>query len=590
MKNESTWDLNVFYETKDIWEDDYNKILNISKTDWEKLKFYKGKAGNSAVDLRKLLDSYFDYSIDLERLYTFAHLRHDEDVSDDLFKDAFKRSIALMHQFNKVSSWVEPEILQIDKAKIDEYLKCKELSQYKFFLKKLFDKKEHVLSSDKEEIVALVNKSQMTPSSAFSAFSDADLQFSNVSDAGGCEHILTKGTYQVLMKSDDRVLRKNTFKTLHRSFGNFENTLCELINGQIQNHIFNKTIRGYNSSLEASLKPHNIPVKVYRSLIEAVRDNLSILHKYVELRKNILKIDQVYPWDMTNSLVNEYDKKFTYEEACEIVVSSVDILGKDYQKTLKDGITRDKWVDIYERKGKRSGAYSSGCYDSMPYILMNFHGTLNDVLTLAHEAGHSMNSLMSNKAQPYVDAQYPIFIAEVASTFNEQLTYEYLIKKASSHEEKMFIINQQVDGIRATFFRQVMFAEFELKIHELAEQDIPLTPTLLKEEYRKLNVDYFGPNFVVDEELAIEFMRVPHFFYNFYVYQYATGIAAALSLVEIVKKNGPDKYLKFLSAGGSDYPIPLLQKVGVDMCKGEAVDALIFTFSKLINELTENYL
>jgi len=441
-----------------------------------------------------------------------------------------------------------------------------------------------VLSDEQEKIISMAARTQRTPRGAFSAFSNVDLQFPKIKNSKGEELQLTQGSYQVLMKSSDRTLRENAFKTLHSSFGSFENTICELISGQVQNHVFTQKVRGYKSCLEASLKPHNIPTDVYLSLIETVRNNLDVLHHYVGVRKKVMGLETLKFWDMSVPLVSKCNMKFSYEEACDIVINSVAPLGDEYQRILKKGIKEDRWVDVYESKGKRTGAYSSGCYDSMPYILMNFQGTLQDVLTLSHEAGHSMNSLLSNRDQVYHEAQYPIFIAEVASTFNEQLTYEYLLEKAETKEEKLYILNQQIDGMRATFFRQAMFAEFELKIHQFAENDIPLTPALLKEEYRKLNLDYFGSNLVIDEEVNWEFLRVPHFYYNFYVYQYATGIAAAVTLVDKVKQTNNKSYLEFLASGGSDYPINILKKAGVDMCSQEAVETLLKTFRSLMEK------
>lgn len=579
----TTWDLDCFYETHDAWEKNINAMLTEAKEGWKRLQAYRGKAG-SPKELKDLLNTYFEYSRSLDKVYTFAHLRHDEDVGNDFFKNSYERAVSVAHQFSQAASWIEPEILALDDKLFQKHLKSDELAPYQFFLQKLYDQKKHILSSDKEELLSLAARTQMTPRTTFSAFSNADLKFPKIKDSKGKKHNLTHGTYQVHMKSHDRTLRENTFKTLQGAFKDFENTICHLISGNIQNHVFNHKVRNYESCLEAALSPNNIPTNVYMSLMETTRNHLDALHAYIKLRKKILGVPSLHIWDMSVPLVAEYDMKFTYDEACDIVVESVAILGEEYQSVLRRGLREDRWVDVYEGKGKRSGAYSSGCYDSMPYILMNFQGTLNDVLTLSHEAGHSMNSFLSNKKRAYHEAGYPIFVAEVASTFNEQLTYEYLLKRAKTKAEKLYILNQQIDGIRSTFFRQVMFADFEWKLHNFGEQDVPLTPSLLKEEYRKLNAEFFGKELVIDDELTVEFMRVPHFYYNFYVYQYATGIAAAAYLCEKVKQEGPKKYLEFLSAGGSDYPIALLQKAGVDMACQEPVESLIAVFSDLVKK------
>jgi oligoendopeptidase F len=313
------------------------------------------------------------------------------------------------------------------------------------------------------------------------------------------------------MKEGDRTLRENAFKTLHKEFHKFENTVTELVSGQVQTHIFTKKVRKFENCLEAAVFPHHIPTSVYRNLIETVRSNLGVLHEYVGMRKEILGVKELHYFDLMVPLVKDCDKQFSYEEGVDIVLESVSLLGNEYVERLRDGLKKSRWVDVFENKGKRSGAYSSGSYDTMPYILLNYQGTITDLLTLSHEAGHSMHSLYSNLGQPYHYAHYPIFLAEIASTFHERLTYEHLLTKMSSEKEKTYLLHQQIEGIRTTFFRQTMFAEFELTIHELLEKQIPLTPNRLKEEYARLNRDYFGPDLIVDEELSFEFMRIPHF-------------------------------------------------------------------------------
>ncbi len=584
-KKEDSWNLESFFSTKKEWEKELDSLLGNAKEGWENLNSFKGKLTHGDPKaLKKLLDNYFSFSRSIEKVYVFAHLRNDEDVSDDLNKSSFEKSLALFHMFSNGSSWIEPEVLKMDESELKKLIAHPELKEYKFYLQTLCDRKEHVLEEKHEEILSLAQRALDTPRGAFSALSNADMTFPPVKDSEGKEHPLTLGTYGLMMKSYDRQLRENTFKQIHGTFSKFENTFSTLLAGQVQKHILTQKVRGYKSCLEAALKPHQIPVEVYKNLISSTRKGLKDLHKYVSLRKKILGVDKLHFWDLSVPLVKDIDMKFSYKEACKITVDSVSLLGKEYQEILKKGITEDRWVDIYENKGKRSGAYSSGCYDSMPYILLNFHGMLNDLMTLAHEAGHSMNTLLSNRTQAYHEASYPIFVAEVASTFNEQLTSEYLMENAKTKEEKLFLLNNEIDSIRGTFFRQAMFAEFELRIHELAEQDQPLTKDVLKKIYLDLNRDYFGPDLELDDELSVEFMRVPHFYYNFYVYQYATGISAASALVDNVKKNGNKAYLEFLSSGGSSYPIKTLQNAGVDMMKPEAVNSLISRFSGLVKK------
>lgn len=589
MPAKAVWGLESFYATPTQWERNFNELMDKAKEGWSHILTFKGKITGDPQVLKKLIDSYFAYSRDLEKVYTYAHLRHDENVADDLHKTNYQKAVALLHEFSNAASWIESEILQLDDKTLDALASAKELQEYKFFLRRIRDQKAHVLSADKEELLALAGQSLETARSTFSAFNNADLVFGNAVDSLGKEHKVTHGAYHSLMKSPDRVLRESGFKSIHKEYGRFQNTIAQLISGHVQNHVFTKRARGYNSCVEAALKNHNIPVAVYKELINTARKHLDANHEYIALRKKIMGVDELHYWDVMTPLVKEMKLEFPYEEAASIVVNSVAPLGSDYQAMLRKGIMEDRWVDVYENKGKRSGAYSSGCYDSMPYILMNYHGTLNDVLTLSHEAGHSMNSLLSNRKQRYHEAQYSIFVAEVASTFNEQLTYEYLLERAKTREERLYILNQQIDSMRSTFFRQVMFAEFELKIHELAENNVPITPAVLKEIYLQLNTDYFGPNLVLDEELSYECLRIPHFYYNFYVYQYATGIAAATTLVKKVKEEGNGRYLEFLAAGGSDYPIPILQKAGVDMASSEAVETFIETFRGLVRTFEKEF-
>jgi oligoendopeptidase F len=346
-------------------------------------------------------------------------------------------------------------------------------------------------------------------------------------------------------------------------------------------------VRKFRSSLHAALFPHNIPEEVYTSLIQTVKKHLGLLHRYVSLRKKLLKLPEIHLYDMYVPLLKDIEFSISYEEAEKLTCEATSALGPEYRSLLEKGLLRDRWVDRYENKNKRSGAYSSGCYDSFPYILMNYRGSLRDLFTLSHEAGHSMHSLLSHTHQKYQDAAYPIFVAEVASTFNEELLMHHLLERAKSREERLFLLNEKIEDIRATFFRQTMFAEFELLLHQLVESGTPLTPSLIKEKYYALNREYFGPEMVLDDIMSIEWARIPHFYYNFYVYQYATGISAALALAERVLKKEKDSathYLNFLKSGGSLFPIDLLKIAGVDMAKPTAVEATLKKFESLITE------
>ncbi|MFQ5729981.1 MAG: oligoendopeptidase F, partial [Waddliaceae bacterium] len=542
------------------------------------------------------LKAAIEYLLSIERkidkLYTYAHLRHDEDIAKDKYKIAYLQILDICHGFAQESAWFEPELLSLPDETIENFLSSPILQSYRFHLEKILRLKEHTLSAEKEELLALTGKALETPRKAFSAINDADFTFGKVKDRQGEEREITHASYGIFIRDHDRQLRQKAFKQYHMKYMGFENTLCELVSGQVQCHLVNAQARGYPSCMEAALFPNNIDAKVYHALIKAVNDNLHPLHRYMELRKKVLGIEELHLYDMYVPLTADIDIKIPYKEAEEVIIEAVEPLGPEYQNALKEGLQRERWVDRYENRNKRSGAYSSGCFDSIPYILMNYKELLRDVFTLAHEAGHSMHSLLSHQNQPFCYSKYPIFLAEVASTFNEDLLTRLLLKRAQKKEEKIFLINQKIEDIRATLFRQTLFAEFELLIHELAEKNIPLTPTHLKEEFRKLNTKYFGDLPVIDPEIDIEWARIPHFYYNFYVYQYATGISAAIALTERVVKGGKeerDSYLSFLKGGCSRYPVDLLQLAGVDMRKTEPVEQTIHTFNGLVDQL-ENLL
>ena len=586
VEEKDTWNLSPLYSSDELWEEDLSDYL---KGDYfSKIDRFKGNLASSYKNLLQLFNLYFNQLRRLEKLYTYAHLKHDEEITITKFKDMLERAEIELHRFAELTSWIEPEIFLIPQQTIESFLQEKEFTEFSFHLSKIIRLKKHILSPKEETLLALASRALQTPYKAFSSINNADFQFPNVHDSKGVSLELTHGKYQIYLQSRDRKLRENAFKTLHRKFSEFENTLADLIQGQVLNHQFEAKARNYSSSLEAALKPKNIDTQVYFSLLKAVKENLSPLHDYIDLRKKILKLDNIHLYDMNVALTNELDIHLDYKEAEDIVVESVAPLGADYQNALKKGLKSSRWVDRYENKNKRSGAYSSGCYDSQPYILMNFKGVLRDLSTLAHECGHSMHSLYSRENQPYQYSQYPIFVAEVASTFNEELLFNLLLERARDKETKIYYLTSRIDDLRATLFRQTLFAEFELKIHELVEQNIPLTPHLLSSEYRKLNQMYFGHNIILDKDIDIEWARIPHFYYNFYVYQYATGISAAIALAKKVVKNGnqaKDAYLTFLKGGCSKYPIDLLIDAGIDMKTEKPVKDAIHHFNYLVNEL-----
>lgn len=587
---EDRWNVEALYPSQQAWEEALKTFIpNPQQTPLSPaLQAYQGTFGNGAEKVKEALDLSMRIDRELSKLYTYAHLRHDEDITNPEFKKSYEQILNFAHAFSQETSWMQPELMALPDSLLNQYLTSPILADYHFYLEKMVRMKKHTLSQDNEKLLALAAQALQTPHKTFSAINDADFKFGSVLNSQGEEKPLSHGTYGIYLREQDRVLRENAFKKYHQQFESYENTLCELLSGQVQNHFFNARARNFSSCLEAALYPKNIETSVYHALINAVHERIDVLHRYMELRKRILKLKELHLYDVYVPLTSAVDIRMPYLEAEKIVIESVAPLGSEYQEFLRKGFQDQRWVDRYENQNKRSGAYSSGCFDSAPYILMNYKSLLRDVFTLAHEAGHSMHSLYSRKTQPYQYSDYPIFLAEVASTFNEDLLTRLLIERCKDPHEKIFLLNQKIEDIRGTLFRQTMFAEFELLIHQHGEQGIPLTPSLLKEEYRKLNEIYFGPATFIDKEIEIEWARIPHFYYNFYVFQYATGISAALALADkVVKGNQKDRdaYLAFLKGGSSQYPIEMLKMAGIDMTSPAPVKAAIDTFDQLLTEL-----
>lgn len=584
------WNVEAMYPNWDSWSKDFenwgrpNLKIRFPELAQSQFELHKPE------DLRKLLDLFMEIDCRLSFVYVYAHLRHDEDVSEENSKKAYNASLGAFYALKEETAWIEPSILQLSDEQLDVLLKAELLQEYHVYLKRIIRLKAHTLNAEEEKLLAFSGKALETSRRVFSALNNADLKFPNCLDQQGKEHELTHGTYHLYSKSHDRILRKSAFLGLHQTFAQYENTFCELLEGQIQKTYFYSKARKYKSCLEAALYPYEIEESVYESLIESSRKGLPSLHEYLSIRKKELGYDQLHLYDLNVPLVDDVEIHMSYEEAVEAILESVSILGSNYVSILERGLKVDRWVDRYENTRKRSGAYSSGSYGSMPYILMNYHETLQDVMTLSHEAGHSMHSYFSNQHQKYQDASYSIFVAEVASTFHEELLFQSLLKKVKTTKEKAYLINQKIDGIRSTFFRQVMFAEFELKMHQFVEQGISLTPSLLKTEYLELNKAYFGDSVEVDEQILWEWSRIPHFYSSFYVYQYATGISAACALAQKVLKEEPlakEKYIEFISSGSSLDPIATLKRAGVDMTTSEPVDSLLIYFKSLIVQLQE---
>ena len=583
------WNVEALFPNLESWKSAFIEVCRPDqKPHWPELAAFKGKLSDGVEVIKNFLDLSFDLDRKLSQLHTYAHMRYDEDMINEEYKAANHSVISFYHEFGEEVSWAEPEILELSEEVLQQYLKDEKLKEYHFHLERIIRLKPHTLSSEKEELMAMAGKALNTSSSAFSAFNNADLKFPSVEDSEGMMHEMTHGKYLLYMRGQDRILRQNAFESLHGAFEGFENMVTELFSGHLQHHVFNARARKFKTSLETALFPNQIDAQVYHNLVACVRDHIEVLHRYMQLRKRVMKVDTLHLYDLYFPMVESVDLRYDFETAESMVIDSVAPLGEEYQKILDNGLKIDRWVDRYENRGKRSGAYSVGSYDSMPYILMNFQGTFNDLMTLGHEAGHSMHSYYSHEHQPYQYSHYPIFLAEVASTFNEELMFEYLMKQDIKPEERAFLINQKIEDIRATFFRQTMFAEFELATHTLVEDNHPLTPGLLKEIYRDLNLYYFGPSVEIDNITDIEWARIPHFYSNFYVYQYATGISAAHALFEKVTQEGEPArtaYLNFLSSGSKNYPLDLLEQAGVNMRQEQPIMATLKQFDRLVGEL-----
>lgn len=589
VPEEDRWNVSALFNNPNSWNEEFSKLHGGGSSPYfSELKSFQGKL-KDPKEAASFFELYFGIDRSLSKLHTYAHLRMDEDLGNDNFKNDYGRISTLIHAFQLESAWIEPELLALNDEEYHSLVKHPKMQNYQFYLEKLGRMRPHTLSPEMEEMVALTGKALDTSYKAFGALNNADMTFEDVVDSKGEVYPLSNGSYFSLMRSPDRVLRKNAYQKLHQGFNNHINTLCELLQGQVQSHLFVSKARKFGSCLESALFPHAVDLDVYHNLIQSVRKHLPLMHEYISLRKEKMGLDKVHMYDLYVPLVKDTKIEMNYKDACDVVVDSVAPLGKDYQEVLKKGLKEDRWVDVFENQKKRSGAYSSGCYDSMPYILLNYQGTFSDVETLAHEAGHSMHSYYSRKNQPYIYSHYSIFVAEVASTFNEQLLLTKMKKEAKSKEEIAYLINDEIERIRATIFRQTMFAEFELQIHKWAEEGRPLTPTLLKDYYVQLNRDYYGPDIILDDEVAIEWARIPHFYYNFYVYQYATGLSAAIALNKLATQSeeARDRYLEFLSSGGSRYPLDLLKRAGVDMKTEEPVNSALSRFGDLVKELKE---
>ncbi|CAH2761357.1 oligoendopeptidase F [Erysipelothrix amsterdamensis] len=576
-----TWDLTPMFKDDDAWNTEFDAIQN----DLSEVAAYRGTLTKSAESLLAGLKFRDELSYRIEFLYVYAHLSFDVDTTNPKYQAMNARVQSLLAQFGSSFSFYEAEILSADEAVIREYLESNDaLSLYNHEFDRLFKSRPHILSEKEERILASSGEIFGVSSQTFGMLNNADIQFPTIKDESGNDVQLSHGRYSLLMESADRRVREDAFKAMQTTYGNLKNTLASTLSGNVKVHNFNATIRNYASARQAALAANNIDEEVYDSLLEGIHNNINLLHDYVALREEALGIDDIQMYDIYVPMVDEVDLKFTYEEAQEVILDALSVLGEEYCAVLKRAFD-ERWIDVVENKGKRSGAYSSGTYGSAPYILLNWQENIDNVFTLAHELGHSVHSYFTRKYQPYIYGDYSIFVAEVASTTNENLLLNYLLDQYEDPKVRAYLLNHYLDTVKGTVFRQTQFAEFEHLIHKSDQEGVALTADYLIESYYKLNQFYYGES-ISTEEIGYEWARIPHFYYNYYVYQYATGFSAATLFSETIYNGGDaTPYLDFLKSGSSDYPINVLRKAGVDMTESTAVDTTLEKFGERMAEL-----
>ncbi|NLC93742.1 MAG: oligoendopeptidase F [Treponema sp.] len=584
------WNLSSIYKSDADWEKALKEIPLLTK----EISSFKGKLGESAESLLSALKSLEKAEIKMETVYHYTSLQHEADEDDSKATDAEGRAMMAYTQMQSELSFFDPELQAIDETKLLSWIEKDEFRDYKIYIEKLLYFKKYILSEKEERILSLQMQVAQTPSTAFSVLTNVDMNktFGSI-NVNGEDLPLTETTFSLFMKNEDRSVRERAYKQYYKKFEENQNTIASLYAGSVNQDVFSMRARGYNSSLEQSLYGNKVPLSVYHNLIDCIHKNLAPLHEYYKIRKQVLKVDNLHHYDVYVPLVPSISTNTPYDKAVEICRKALTPLGKEYTDRLCDGL-KNGWADKYENVGKRSGAFSSGCYVGNPYILLNYKDDMiRDVFTMIHEGGHSMHSWYSVHNNPFMCYDYTIFEAEVASTFNEELLFEYLYKNEKDENMKKYLLSMRADDILATLYRQTMFAEFELKSHELVESGTPLTAELLRKTYRDLLELYFGEEMVFESNSDMEGLRIPHFYSSFYVYKYATGISAALALAKkVTNGNEEDRedYFKFLKSGGSRYPIESLKIAGVDMSDTKPIQDACDEFAFIINELKSKLL
>ncbi|SET20014.1 oligoendopeptidase F [Pseudobutyrivibrio sp. C4] len=582
---EDTWNLKDMYSSDSDWEEDIKVILG--KT--EELVKFEGRVCESADTLLQVLELSAFISEKLEFAYNYAARLFDEDQGNTLHQSMNQKVFSIMAKISSDVSFIDPEILACDESKLEEfYSKEPKLDLYKKQIKEVQRLKAHTLSAEMEKVVAMTAEMSNTASEVYEAFTNVDMKFPTIKDEDGEEVELTHGRFVPFLMSANRRVREDAFKAYYDTMKDYINTLASSYSGEVKQRVFHSRVRGYSSNLEAAVDANNVSPEVYENLVKTVNANLDKLHAYVSLRKKCLGVDELHMYDIYTPMISDVAKKVTYKEAQETICKALAVLGDDYVELLKEGFA-NRWIDVYENKGKQGGAYSATAYGCHPYMLLNYNDTFDDMFTTAHEMGHSMHSHYSNSAQPYIYSNYKIFVAEVASTCNEILLLEYLLKNCTDKKERAYLLNHYLDSFKGTVYRQTQFAEFEKITNEMVENGDSLNAENLSTIYKDINERYYGPDMISDPEIAYEWARIPHFYYNFYVYQYATSFCAAVAIAEMILTEGEPavaRYKKFLSSGCTDAPVELLKIAGVDLTTPAPIEAALAKMGEIVEELS----
>ena len=581
---EFTWNLADMYADTAAWEAEIKVIQEMA----DKLTKMEHQVTASADNLLNTLSQMAAMEEKLDLAFNYASRLSDEDTGNTTHQAMVQKLRGILAGIYSRLAFVEPEILETSEEVLaDFYAQKPELEFYRKQIEEIQRLKPHSLPAEMEKLMAMTTEMSDTASQTFSIFNNADLKFPEVTDENGDTVRITHGRFVRLEESSDRNVRKETFEKLYHTYKQYENTLASLYSGQVKQQIFKAQARKYNSTLEAAVNANNVSPKVYENLVSTINENLDKMHRYVRLRKKLLGVDELHMYDVYTPIISGAARKISYEEAKETILKALAPLGEDYIALLKEGFN-NRWIDVYENEGKRSGAYSAGSYSTHPYVLLNYNDSLDDMFTLAHEMGHAIHSYLSNANQPYIYSHYKIFVAEVASTCNEILLMEYLLKNTTDPTERAYLLNHYLDSFKGTVYRQTMFAEYEMKTNALAESGESLTAAVLDKVYHDLNCKYFGPDMVSDPEIAVEWARIPHFYYNFYVYQYATGFSSAVAIARGILKNGAPavaKYKEFLSGGCSQAPVELLKIAGVDLETPKPIQDALDVFGEILDEM-----